>query len=245
LSGEARRRKKLSISVNGNAITPWDPFCRSEKATEEVGEKKEELETPIGSGVVVFRGYVLPSKSRFSSEEAWNRASGPKKWNNQQGLYVYREDRLIKCGGWFKYRTVDEHLKCARASIDFRRELDAPFRINVSKLRAELPHELLEKLDKPLQMLLRRAKAKYTGDDEARVARGTPRGAASATPAATQAQPPASTRPIARSIVSEQSRSPREALEAAATRVHEERALKAIVANLKQNDDEVARELGY
>jgi hypothetical protein len=246
LSGEARRRKKLSLSVNGNALEPWDPFCRSEKATEEIAERKEELETPIGSGVVVFKGYVLPSKSRFSTEEAWNKASGPKKWNNQQGLYVYREDRLIKCGGWFKYRTVDEHLKCARASIDFRRELDAPFMINVSKLRAELPHELLEKLDKPLQALLRRAKAKYTGDDDGRGARTA---ASRAAPAGQTSVAPsislAGTRPSSMSIAAEATRSPREALEAAAARVKEERALKAIMGSLKEHDDEVARDLGY
>ncbi len=245
LAGEARRRRKLTITVNGNPLEAWDPFCRSERATEDLGEKPEEIETPIGSGIVRFRGFVLPSKSRFSSEEAWNRASGPKKWNNQQGLYVYREDRLIKCGGWFGYRTIDEHLKCARASVDFRRELDAPFKINVSKLRTELPHELFEKFEKPLQALLKRAKAKYSGDDDS-PRQPERRRVPVAAPA------PASVPRAGRtdggsglSVVAEAQRSPRQALEAAAARAGEERALRAIVIELKKHDDEVARDLGY
>lgn len=244
LGGEARRRKKLTITINDNKVEPWDPYCRGEKATEDIGEKEVELETPVGSGLVRFHGYVLPSKGKFSSESAWNRASGPKKWNNQQGLYVYREDRLLKWGGWFGYRTVDEHLKCARASVDFRRDLDAPFKVNVSKLRADLPHELLDKLDKPLQLLLKRAKKKYSGDDEARPGTRT-------APAPTAWSSPGRPPPSGRTGATESpdsgdaTRTPRMALEAAAERAGEERALKAIVVELKRKDQEVARELGY
>ncbi len=67
--------------------------------------------------------------------------SGPLKWNRQQGLYIYRADRLIQHGGWCGIRAADEHTKLARASLDFQTDLDLLFQINVAKMRALIPPE--------------------------------------------------------------------------------------------------------
>ena len=59
-----------------------------------------------------------PGQHLFSSPEAHRRAGGPRRWNRHQGLYIYRRDRLIQAGGWNRLRTLDEHAKLARISVD-------------------------------------------------------------------------------------------------------------------------------
>ena len=62
---------------------------------------------------------VLPGRDQFSRRQEFERLSGPLKWNRQQGLYIYRADRLVQWGGWAGIRSIDEHTKLARASVDF------------------------------------------------------------------------------------------------------------------------------
>jgi hypothetical protein len=88
---------------------------------------------------IVIEPFVLPPQSKFSSSEAHARASGPNKWNRQQGFYIYRADRMIQSGGWSNIRTLDEHLKLARVALSFNPRIDDAFKINVAKMRVALP----------------------------------------------------------------------------------------------------------
>ncbi len=76
--------------------------------------------------------YILPNQVQFSTTRAWEAASGPKKWNRQQGFYIYRGGRMIQSGGWNRLRTPDEHTKLARIAVDIPRAADHAFGINVS-----------------------------------------------------------------------------------------------------------------
>lgn len=138
LSGEVRG-KRLAIYVNENKVTPWDPFARSEPNTKRIEVKTIRHEGNNGKGEIIIEPFVLPNQSRFSSQEAFNRASGPEKWNRQQGFYIYRADRMIQSGGWCGMRALDEHLKLARIAISFSPKLDDEFKINVAKMRVQLP----------------------------------------------------------------------------------------------------------
>jgi hypothetical protein len=79
---------------------------------------------------------------RFSSPEAHAEAAGPRKWNRQQGFYIYRGDRMIQSGGWNRLRTMDEHSKLARIALDVPAQLEDLFQINVAKMRVSLPEEV-------------------------------------------------------------------------------------------------------
>ena len=68
---------------------------------------------------------MLPPRDEFSSHEEFERYSGPLNWNRQQGIYIYRADRLVQWGGWNGIRGIDEHTKLARASLDFDTDLDS------------------------------------------------------------------------------------------------------------------------
>jgi len=161
LAGEVEGRKRLRIKINGSTVQPWDPFARSESATETLPGCEIEVVTSGAVGLARFQPFVLPPRERFSTEEAFHHYSGPRKWNAQQGFYIYRANRMIQSGGWCRMRASDEHVKLARASIDFYPPLDAAFEVDVSKARSVLPAELRERLQAPVENLVRAAQAAY------------------------------------------------------------------------------------
>jgi len=218
IEGEIEGRPPLRILVNGRRVPPWDPFARGETATIELPGCDIDIETTEGVGLVRFQPYVLPPREGFSSDDAFHRLAGPRKWNAQQGLYIYRANRMVQSGGWCRMRAPDEHLKLARASIDFFPDLDAAFGVNVSKARAILPSGLRERLRDPV-------------DELARVAQSAYREHAGAALSGTRA--PRSAKDL------------RRALESAARRAGASRALKSIISELRSSSPAAARRIGW
>ena len=152
LTGE-NKAPRINIRVNGDKVRPWDPFVRREPGTQQLSAQTFELENGSGVGMVELRRYILPDKKSFSSTSAFERAAGPLNWNRQQGLYIYRENRLVQWGSWGGTRGIDEHTKLARASLDFTYDLDEVFNINVAKMRVSVPAQLKQMLDRPVSEL--------------------------------------------------------------------------------------------
>ncbi len=152
---------KIDIIVNGQKLEPWDPFATSEPETTELATQTFELQLGDTTGIVRLRRFILPSRDRFSSVTEFEAKSGPLKWNRQQGLYIYRADRLVQWGGWGGVRAIDEHTKLARASIDFGTVLDPLFNINVAKMRVSLPTQLRQMLERPVHELCSQAGSFY------------------------------------------------------------------------------------
>lgn len=144
---------RVNIRVNGDKVRAWDPFVRNEPGTQQLPGQKFELESATGSGLVELRRYILPGKKTFSSLDAFDDAAGPLNWNRQQGLYIYRANRLVQWGSWGGTRGIDEHTKLARASLDFNSELDEVFNINVAKMRVSIPAQLKQMLNRPVSEL--------------------------------------------------------------------------------------------
>lgn len=153
--------KALVIRINGTRIKPWNPFGPSEPRRRVLPPKTLYLDGESGQGSVRFSPVVLPPRDWFSSADAFERLGGPRKWNRQQGFYIYRSGRLIQGGGWSSLRAIDEHTKLARAAIDFDPELDEFFQINVSKMAVGLPVELRTQLEQPVSELCRDAQLLY------------------------------------------------------------------------------------
>lgn len=161
LDGEAAGREQVKITVNGEMVEPWDPFARSEEMTDALRPREFSLEHAGKRAEVVFRPYVLPHRDGFSTPKAFERFGGPKRWNRQQGFYIYRADRLIQAGGWAGIRAIDEHTKFARAAIEFPPSLDELFRINVAKMKVSLPGDLRAPLERSVNELVSAAQARY------------------------------------------------------------------------------------
>ncbi len=149
LDGTAARGKPLEITFNGARLLPWDPFCRDEPNTVPLPPSSFSLDECPGAADVSVEPFVLPVQDGprgFRSLKRWREAAGLLSWNDSQGYYVYREDRLIHYGGWLWTRAKDEHTKYARVAISFRAEHDAAFDISVHKAQIRLPGSLFQHL---------------------------------------------------------------------------------------------------
>lgn len=258
----SRRKRKLVITLSGVQIQPWNPFALDEDKTQHLPLKEFDISANGAQGFVVFDPYVLPSKDEFSSEEAFNRLSGPNKWNHQQGFYIYRANRMIQSGGWSRLRAADEHMKLARAALDFFPELDPAFGINIAKMRVQLPEDLRTRLRDPLKDLVREADRAYrTKKKPKTVSKNTVTGGAGSgatipkpKPKTSQGtgQPHVGTSVLGGTrqwppppLIQRPARELREALETAADDVGEATALDQIVKQLRSVSPEVAHALGW
>nr|WP_300048459.1 ATP-binding protein [uncultured Nocardioides sp.] len=153
IAGQVAGRSEVVMCVDDTKLLPWDPFAPEEVARAVLPDQVFEVEVDGGSSEVRFRGVVLPARDRFSSLEQFEHLSGPQKWNRQQGLYIYRANRLVQHGGWSGLRGIDEHTKLARAAVDFDTDLDEAFQINVAKMHVELPPVVKQMLERPVHEL--------------------------------------------------------------------------------------------
>ena len=140
--------KELEIYINNNKIKPWDPFARNEPKTNILSPIKIKLVRENFEGKIILQPYILPSKEEFSSLKEFENLSGPAKWNQQQGFYIYRANRMIQSGGWCGLRTQDEHTKLCRIELNFPPSFDNDFKINVAKMRVQLPSQLREEIER-------------------------------------------------------------------------------------------------
>ena len=152
---------KISITVNGTPITPWNPIPPNS-----VSKAKASF------GAVEIQPFLVPKKSDFDDEQQFIKAGGLKGWNAQQGFYVYRNNRLLINGGWLNFKRMknDEHTKLARIVVDIDSTMDLTWGVDVQKSKARVP-------DGPLRDHLRSiAQATRVDADAAYRRRGGVRG---------------------------------------------------------------------
>lgn len=123
---------KIKIYFQDTEIKPWDPFLTEETATQSFPKE------PLHNGKVVVKGYVLPHKTKIS-EEKYKETGGVKGWNEHQGFYIYRNERLLLAGDWLGMFRKEEHYKLTRIQIDLPNSLDAEWQIDIKKSVARPP----------------------------------------------------------------------------------------------------------
>ena len=222
----------LVITVNGQKVEPWNPFAPGEAATMELSLQRFEMDVEDTSGTVTLRRFVLPARDEFSSLEEFERYSGPLNWNRQQGLYIYRADRLVQWGGWNGIRGIDEHTKLARAALEFDTDLDSMFNINVAKMRVTIPPQIRQMLERPINELCAHADLRYR------------KASRQATKERVQPSPDESEQPASPELPSAVRSETGLALRAAAMQAGEYEALGRIIAVLVERTPGIARSLG-
>lgn len=127
-SGDKRGRN-VKMTLNGEAVEAWDPFCHGISAVE--GDESITVEMPEGgSAEFRIRAFVLPRKEGFSNEDEWRRA---RLANQNQGIYVYRENRLIHGPDWLGLFTKEPHFTLLRVEFSFDHRLDEAFQVDIKK----------------------------------------------------------------------------------------------------------------
>lgn len=160
IAGNVRGRR-IKIRLNENELRPWDPFCEQQRKTRRLPTEKFKIEHEGVKGTVRIDPYILPAQHEFSTPQAFKDAAGPAGWNQQQGFYFYRAERMIQSGGWSKLRVPDEHTKLARIAVHFPPELDEAFKVNVAKMRVQLPAHLRELIAERVSAICKQAREAY------------------------------------------------------------------------------------
>jgi hypothetical protein len=130
---------RIKIYFQDRIISAWNPFLSNERATQGFPEE------PLYNGKVTVKGYVLPHKSKLSDDK-FKETEGPKGWNEQQGFYIYRNDRLLLAGDWLGMFRKEEHYKLARIEINLPNYLDSEWQIDIKKSVARPPMILRDQL---------------------------------------------------------------------------------------------------
>lgn len=140
----------LILELNGKPIKAWNPFVLGNNATQELPE--EAAFSDDGCKEVIIQPYVLPHKTKFASREDYDAASGIKGWNKHQGVYVYRNKRLIVYGTWFGYIKKEPAYNLARIKIDITSAGDEDWKIDIKKSTASLPDYAVEMVHREIDI---------------------------------------------------------------------------------------------
>jgi hypothetical protein len=153
------REKNVEIRVNGSVVSAWDPFCLAENKAP-VAAHLQEVELPDGSKAsFTVKAFILPRKEEYKTDEARNAA---KISNERQGVYVYRENRLIHGPDWLGMYKQEPHFSLLRVELSFDHRLDDGFQVDIKKSRILLNEGLFEWLrDKFLAGPRREAEVRY------------------------------------------------------------------------------------
>lgn len=138
----------LTIAVNDTEIEPIDPFLEKHHKTE-VG-KTSDLTIKDKNGIdqhILVTPYLIPYLKDLSESDI-KMLGGSKKLLSMQGFYVYRNERLIIYGTWFRMACRNELAKYARIRVDIPSSLDDIWKIDIKKQSAELPPIIRRQLEK-------------------------------------------------------------------------------------------------
>lgn len=149
-------KRKIHIHINNRAVEAIDPFAKKALATQE--HEKES----IGSGEtqITIQAFTLPHHSKCSKQEYDANSLGD--YVATQGFYVYRNDRLLIGGDWFRLHPKQELSKLCRVAIDLPNTLDHQWKIDVKKSTVELPLEIKQYLKGFILRFVAGSKRVYT-----------------------------------------------------------------------------------
>ena len=241
IEGSVPKRSSLKISIESEVVRAWDPFCRKAPQTEPWQEQQYEVHANNRRGAAVLSPYVLPTSHDFPTKDSHTAAGGPRGWNESQGFWIYRANRLIQDGGWCGLRKRDEHTKLARAAIDFEPAMDAAFRIDLGKMRVLLPEEMRTEMKDFIAQYTRDARKRYDAGDSSSGGTGRSSGKAGKRTGARRGKTSTQTGKAGRRTASRIAA----ALEAAASNTDTVDALESIKAEVRRIDDRSAGDLGW
>ena len=149
-------KPRLTLLLNGRPLKPIDPMASSHPATQMDPEDVLRLR----EGNVRIRCHTLPHHKRMTRDE-WEEVGSPEGHLKSQGLYVYRENRLIIAGGWLGLARQTELTKLCRIAVDIPSTMDSEWKIDVKKTSAQLPPVVRERLKRVVERFVGTSKRTY------------------------------------------------------------------------------------
>ncbi len=133
---------KVSIFFNEQRIEKRDPFLKNSYGRQQEGRA---LSIDLDGSIVIITPYTLPYSNSLTYEEK-QLLGNPKSIYDEQGLYIYRNERLISWGSWFHTEVRSELNKLARVQVDIPTSLDSIWMLDVKKSSAKIPDRIRERI---------------------------------------------------------------------------------------------------
>lgn len=133
--------KKISITLNNYELKAFNPFCLTNNFTQIHPHEKIYLD---GTEVKI-QPYTLPHFSKMSTAE-YEIFKKRSDLLNNQGVYIYRNHRLMVWGDWFRLISKTESTKYARIEVNFDKTIDHLWDIDIKKSKAFPPDVVLERI---------------------------------------------------------------------------------------------------
>ena len=138
LDPKDRRARTVSIKLNGAAVKAWNPFVP--ELSELVAEEEVPVEMPSKRDAsFTVKAYILPRREDFPSTELAKEAALS---SDNQGIYIYRENRLIKDADWLGIYQKEPHSTLLRVEFSFDHRLDEVFQLDIKKSQIILNEQL-------------------------------------------------------------------------------------------------------
>ena len=154
----------IEIYYNDKRIEKRDPFLLGSVGRQQTGRTSTiDYE---GSTITVIP-YTLPFSNTLSSEEK-ALLGNPKSIFDEQGFYLYRNERLISWGSWMHMGIRSELNKLARIQVDIPSSLDSVWMLDVKKSSAKIPDRIKDRIRMAVEDSIVRSKrtTKFPGTKE-------------------------------------------------------------------------------
>ena len=139
IDSQDERAQDVRITLNGEVVEPWDPFQK--EFSELVAKDTVEVEIDNSETLAEFsvQALILPRREEFPED---GMAKAAKLSSDKQGLYIYREQRLIHAAGWLGMFQNEPHGTLLRVEFSFDHRLDSAFHLDVKKSQIILNDDL-------------------------------------------------------------------------------------------------------
>lgn len=154
LDPDDKRARNVNIYLNGEKLRAWDPFVEA-GGGDMVKQQKFTFELSAGDPhTALLRAFILPRKDEMEDLETWQEASVSLE---RQGIYLYREDRLIDGPSWLGTGIAETHINNLRVELSFDAQLDPVFGVGIKKSGVHIDTALIEQLTDILKLIRREA----------------------------------------------------------------------------------------
>lgn len=149
----------ISIKINNRNIEPIDPFMRNIDGSEELARTSLRGGS-TGTDKISIIAYRLPFLKNMTDSQI-DLYGGEASIKQNQGLYIYREKRLIIAGGWLGMRQKMALSGLARIQIDIPSTLDNEWSTDVKKSLLQIPFGIKNKIRRLLTKPVKGSAAAY------------------------------------------------------------------------------------
>ena len=133
---------KIKIFYNDHRIERRDPFLLGSVGRQQTG--RTSVINIDGSEITVIP-YTLPFANSLTTDEK-ALLGNPKSIFDEQGFYLYRNERLISWGSWMHMGVRSELNKLARIQVDIPSTLDSVWMLDVKKSSAKIPDKIKDRI---------------------------------------------------------------------------------------------------